>query len=68
MAAQQFAGGFKTADSRHFDVHQDHIGFQLTRLEQGLFPGLCLADYLQAIDVSQHSRNACTNEIMVIDY
>ena len=26
------------------------------------------ADYLQAIDVSQHSCNACTNEIMVIDY
>ncbi|CAI8717437.1 hypothetical protein EMIT0P74_120182 [Pseudomonas sp. IT-P74] len=23
---------------------------------------------MQAIDVSQHSCNACTNEIMVIDY
>ncbi|MCY1246623.1 hypothetical protein D9M72_598750 [compost metagenome] len=68
MTAQQFARGFKTADTRHLDVHQHHIGFQLTRLEQGFFPGLSLADYLQAIDVSQHSCNACTNEIMVIDY
>ena len=58
----------KTADAGHLDVHQHHVGFQFTRLEQGLFPGLGLANHLQAIDVSQHSCNACTNEIMIIDY
>ena len=58
----------KTADTGHLHVHQHHIGFQLTCLEQGFFPGLRLADHLQAVDVRQHSRNARTNEIMVIDY
>jgi DNA-binding NarL/FixJ family response regulator len=33
-----------------------------------LTKGAGLAEMVQAIDVSQHSCNACTNEIMVIDY
>jgi hypothetical protein len=68
MAAQQFTRGFKAADARHLDVHQNHVGFQFPRLDQGFLPGLGLANYLQAIDVSQHPRNARTDEIMVIDH
>jgi hypothetical protein len=68
MTAQQFARRFQATDARHLDIHQDDIGFQLTRLDQGLFPGLGLTDHLQAIDIGQHTCNACTNEIMVIDH
>ncbi|MNN01641.1 hypothetical protein D3C81_1142670 [compost metagenome] len=68
MTAQQFARGFQAADARHLDVHQHHIGLQLSGLDQGLFPGFGLANHLQAIDIGQHTCNACTNEIMVIDH
>jgi hypothetical protein len=68
MAAQQFARGFEAADARHLDVHQHYVGLQFPSLDQGLFPGLGLPDHLQAIDIGQHSCNACTNEIMVVDH
>ena len=68
VTAQQLGGGAKTANPRHLHVHQHHIRLQFPSLDQGLLPRFSLADYLQAIDVSQHSCNACTNEIMVIDY
>ena len=55
VAAQQLGRGAKTADPGHLDVHQHHIGFQLPGLDQGLLTRFGLADYLQAIDVSQHS-------------
>ncbi|CAI8930529.1 hypothetical protein EMIT0P228_30339 [Pseudomonas brassicacearum] len=68
VTAQQLARGLKAADARHLDVHQHHVGLQFARFDQGFFPGFSLANYLQAVDVSQHSCNARTDEIMVIDH
>ncbi|MNH35999.1 hypothetical protein D3C79_967480 [compost metagenome] len=68
MAAQQFAGGFKAADPRHLHVHQDHIGLELTCNLQGCLARVGLAHHLQAIDIGQHTCNARTYQIVIIDH
>ncbi|MDT4879531.1 hypothetical protein FQZ97_1152150 [compost metagenome] len=68
MTAQEFAGRFEAADARHLDVHQDHVGFQFAGFLQRLLTGLGLPYDLQAIDIGQHARDACSNQIVVIDH
>src|SRR3990167_2867627 len=67
MAANQFARSFEAADTRHLDVHQDNIGLQFAGFLQGFFAGLGLTNYMQAVDISQHTGDAGTYQVVVIN-
>src|SRR5690606_14167286 len=67
IAAQQLSSGFKPADARHLDVHQDDIRLEFARLSDGLLARVSLAYHLQAIDIDETPVNACAYQVIIID-
>ncbi len=68
MAVLQLAGGLKTADAGHLDVHENDVWLEFANFLQGFLARLGFTDHVQATDISQHAGNACANQIVVIDH
>jgi hypothetical protein len=67
MAANQFARGLKTTDAWHLDVHENNVRLQFAGFYQRFFTRLSLANHTQTVDIRQHTSDASTYKVVVIN-
>ena len=60
--------GLQAVDPGHGDIQQHHLAGRVTQRLEQLLAIAGLAHHLQAVDVGEHPRNACANQIVVVDH